>query len=58
MWFGVLGPLLVRDGDVVVGVPAARQRVLLAALLVQAGKAVPAATLADMVWDLVISRLG
>ena len=51
MWFGVLGPLLVRDGDVVVGVPAARQRVLLAALLVQAGKAVPAATLADMVWD-------
>jgi DNA-binding SARP family transcriptional activator/tetratricopeptide (TPR) repeat protein len=51
MWFGVLGPLLVRDGDVVVGVPASRQRVLLAALLVHAGKAVPADALAEVIWD-------
>ncbi|HEX3924501.1 MAG TPA: BTAD domain-containing putative transcriptional regulator [Streptosporangiaceae bacterium] len=50
MWFGVLGPLLVRDGDVVVGVPASRQRVLLAALLVHAGKAVPADALAEVIW--------
>jgi hypothetical protein len=28
MWFGVLGPLLVRDGESVTGVPAGRQRVL------------------------------
>jgi DNA-binding SARP family transcriptional activator/Tfp pilus assembly protein PilF len=51
MWFGVLGPLLVRDGDSVVSVPAARHRVLLAALLLRAGKIVTADTLAEMVWD-------
>jgi len=49
--FGILGPLLVHDGDKVIRVPAARQRVLLAALLVRAGKTVPASTLADVVWD-------
>jgi DNA-binding SARP family transcriptional activator len=51
MWFGILGPLLVRDGDEAVAVSAARQRVLLAALLVHAGKAVPAGALAELVWD-------
>jgi DNA-binding SARP family transcriptional activator/tetratricopeptide (TPR) repeat protein len=51
MWFGILGPLLVRDGDVVVGVAAARQRVVLAALLVHAGSVVPAHELAELVWD-------
>jgi DNA-binding SARP family transcriptional activator/tetratricopeptide (TPR) repeat protein len=51
MWFGILGPLLVSDGDTVIGVPAARQRVLLAALLVRAGQAVPADELAEVVWD-------
>ncbi len=51
MWFGILGPLLVRDGDAVADVPAARQRVLLAALLVHAGRAVPADALAEVVWD-------
>jgi DNA-binding SARP family transcriptional activator len=51
MWFGILGPLLVRDGDAVVEVSAARQRVLLAALLVQAGKPVPVDVLAELVWD-------
>jgi DNA-binding SARP family transcriptional activator len=51
MWFGVLGPLLVRHGDAVVEVPAARHRTLLAALLLQAGTTVPADTLAEIVWD-------
>jgi DNA-binding SARP family transcriptional activator/tetratricopeptide (TPR) repeat protein len=51
MWFGILGPLLVCDGDVVVEVPAARQRALLAALLLHVGRAVPAEVLAEIVWD-------
>ena len=51
MWFGVLGPLLVRNGDAVVEVPAARHRALLAALLLSAGTPVPADTLAEIVWD-------
>jgi DNA-binding SARP family transcriptional activator len=51
MWFGMLGPLLVRDGDVVVQVPAARQRALLAALLLRAGRPVPADVLTEIVWD-------
>jgi DNA-binding SARP family transcriptional activator/tetratricopeptide (TPR) repeat protein len=51
MWFGILGPLLVRDGDSVVAVPAPRQRALLAALLVHAGTAVSADTLAEVMWD-------
>jgi DNA-binding SARP family transcriptional activator/tetratricopeptide (TPR) repeat protein len=51
MWFGILGPLLVRDGTSAIAVPAARQRVLLAALLVRPGTAVPADTLAEMMWD-------
>jgi DNA-binding SARP family transcriptional activator/Tfp pilus assembly protein PilF len=51
MWFGVLGPLLVRDGESVIGVPAGRQRVLLAALLMRAGAVVSADALAEVVWD-------
>ena len=51
MWFGVLGPLLVHDGDVVLLIPAARQRVILAALLTRTGKIVTADALAEMVWD-------
>jgi DNA-binding SARP family transcriptional activator len=51
MWFGVLGPLLVRNGDVVVNVPATRHRVLLAALLLRAGTTIQADTLAEIVWD-------
>jgi DNA-binding SARP family transcriptional activator/tetratricopeptide (TPR) repeat protein len=51
MWFGMLGPLLVRDGESVLGVPAGRQRVLLAALLVRAGAVVPADALAEVMWD-------
>jgi DNA-binding SARP family transcriptional activator/Tfp pilus assembly protein PilF len=51
MWFAILGPLLVHDGDEEIAVPAARQRVLLAALLVRAGRSVPADELAEVVWD-------
>jgi DNA-binding SARP family transcriptional activator/tetratricopeptide (TPR) repeat protein len=51
MWFGVLGPLLVCDGESVISVPAARHRVLLAALLLHAGTIVNADTLAEIVWD-------
>ncbi len=51
MLFGILGPLLVRDGDAVMDVPAARQRVLFAVLLLHAGRAVSADTLAETVWD-------
>jgi DNA-binding SARP family transcriptional activator len=51
MRFGILGPLLVQDGEAAISVPAARQRVLLAALLLQAGQAVRAETLAEVVWD-------
>jgi DNA-binding SARP family transcriptional activator/Tfp pilus assembly protein PilF len=51
MWFGVLGPLLVSDAGSVIAVPAGRQRVLLAALLVRAGTVVPADTLAEVMWD-------
>lgn len=51
MWFSVLGPLLVRDGESVIGVPAGRQRVLLAALLLRAGTVVPADALAEVMWD-------
>jgi DNA-binding SARP family transcriptional activator len=51
MWFAILGPLLVHDGDTFVDVPKGRQRVLLAALLLHAGKPVSADALADVVWD-------
>jgi DNA-binding SARP family transcriptional activator/tetratricopeptide (TPR) repeat protein len=51
MWFGVLGPLLVRDGESAIPVSAARHRMLLAALLLHAGTIVNADTLAEMVWD-------
>jgi DNA-binding SARP family transcriptional activator len=51
MWFGVLGPMLVRDGDSVISVPATRQRVLLAALLMRAGTVVPADALVQVTWD-------
>jgi DNA-binding SARP family transcriptional activator/Tfp pilus assembly protein PilF len=51
MHFGVLGPLLVHDGERVRPVPGARPRVLLAALLVHAGQPVSAGALAETVWD-------
>ena len=51
MRFGVLGPLLVSTGESAIAVPGVRARVLLAALLLRTGQAVPADTLAEIVWD-------
>ena len=52
MRLGILGPLLViDDAGAEVAVAAARQRTLLAALLVKANRIVPAAELAEIVWD-------
>jgi DNA-binding SARP family transcriptional activator/Tfp pilus assembly protein PilF len=51
MRFAILGPLLVHDGETEVCVPKGRQRVLLAALLLHAGNAVPAESLVEVVWD-------
>jgi DNA-binding SARP family transcriptional activator len=49
--FGLLGPLLVRDGARCVPVSAPRQRVLLAALLLNAGRAVSLDALAEILWE-------
>ena len=52
MWFGILGPLSVRDdADRDILVPAGRQRTVLATLLLHANHPVPLDTLADVVWD-------
>jgi DNA-binding SARP family transcriptional activator/tetratricopeptide (TPR) repeat protein len=50
--FGVLGPLQVVDGaGAAREVPAAKQRVVLAALLLGSGRMVSAASLAEAMWD-------
>jgi DNA-binding SARP family transcriptional activator/Tfp pilus assembly protein PilF len=51
MWFGLLGPLQVVDAGQEVLVPAAKQRTLLAALLLRSGQALSPAQLAELVWD-------
>lgn len=51
MDFGLLGPLLVHDDDEVRVVPASRQRVLLAALLLNANAVVRPDQLCELVWD-------
>jgi DNA-binding SARP family transcriptional activator len=51
MWFGALGPLCVTHSSSVIPVPAARQRVLLAAMLVQPGRVVSFDELGEVVWD-------
>lgn len=52
MRFGLLGTLQVHDDDGRrISVAAARQRALLAALLLRAGSVVPAWELVDLVWD-------
>jgi DNA-binding SARP family transcriptional activator len=51
MSFGVLGPLLVRDGGKTVRVPAARQRAVLAAMLVRRGQVVSLDKLTETLWD-------
>src|SRR5215467_11455734 len=50
-WFGLLGPLCVRYGGAEVAVPAARHRVLLAALVVRVGHVLSVDELAEAVWD-------
>lgn len=51
MLLGVLGSLLIRHDSTVIEVPAARQRAVLAVLLVNANRVVLADELADIVWD-------
>ncbi|MDR7277456.1 AfsR/SARP family transcriptional regulator [Catenuloplanes atrovinosus] len=48
--FHLLGPVEVRHGDDAVPVPAARQRAILAALLLRAGRVVAVDTLTDLLW--------
>ena len=50
MEFGILGPLEVRNGAAPVRVPGAKERALLADLLVNAGHVVSADRLVDDVW--------
>ena len=49
--FGFLGPLQIRAGNSDVTIPGVRLRVLVAALLARAGRAVAADELAEFVWD-------
>jgi tetratricopeptide (TPR) repeat protein len=49
--FGLLGPVLVSSAGSVAPVRAARQRTLLAALLLRANRVITADELADQVWD-------
>ena len=50
--FALLGPLQVTDGSGTAWpVPAAKQRIVLAALLLSAGSVVSAASLADALWE-------
>ena len=51
MDFGLLGPLVVRDGTRNVSLSAPRQRVLLAALLLRAGRVVGLDALAEVLWE-------
>ncbi len=51
MWLGVLGPLRVQDGETSISVPAAKQRVLLAFLLVHANRVTSFDEIAETVWD-------
>jgi predicted ATPase/DNA-binding SARP family transcriptional activator len=50
MEFGILGPLEVRDGEALVRVPGAKERALLADLLVNAGRVVSADRLVEDLW--------
>ena len=48
--FGLLGPLEVTDGGQAVPIPSARQRALLACLLLRAGQLVTVDELAEAIW--------
>ncbi|MGW6054797.1 AfsR/SARP family transcriptional regulator [Streptomyces sp. NPDC055189] len=49
--FGLLGPIDVVWDGVVVPIPATKQRIVLATLLLDAGRVVPLDTLVDRLWD-------
>jgi DNA-binding SARP family transcriptional activator len=49
--FGLLGPLLIRDGGSTLPTLPPRQRALLAALLLDAGRVIAVGELAETVWD-------
>ena len=51
VWFGLLGPLLVRSGDLELRLTAAKQRVLLASLLCRPGLVISADELVEFLWD-------
>ncbi|MFE7767207.1 BTAD domain-containing putative transcriptional regulator [Streptomyces sp. NPDC057438] len=51
MEFLLLGPLVIRSGGNELRVPAARQRVILAALVLNANRVVPVDNIASFVWD-------
>jgi DNA-binding SARP family transcriptional activator len=51
MWLGVLGPLSIRFEDRSIMVPAAKQRAVLAILLMNANRVVSVDEIADMLWD-------
>jgi DNA-binding SARP family transcriptional activator/tetratricopeptide (TPR) repeat protein len=51
MWFGMLGRLQVRVGDREIPVSSAKQRVVLAAMLLTPRQAVSSARLCELVWD-------
>jgi DNA-binding SARP family transcriptional activator len=51
MWLGVLGPLSIRHEGSVIAVSAARQRTVLAVLLVHANRVVSADELVDTLWE-------
>jgi DNA-binding SARP family transcriptional activator/tetratricopeptide (TPR) repeat protein len=51
MWFGLMGPLQVRHDDAELLVPAAKQRILLAAVLLTPGSVVSSARLKDLIWN-------
>lgn len=50
MWFGVLGPVDVRNGDTVVSFGRPRQRAVLGYLLLNAGRAVTVDQLVEALW--------
>jgi DNA-binding SARP family transcriptional activator len=51
MWFGLLGPLRVRQGQMEYGISGIRQRILLAGMLARAGHVIPQDELGELVWD-------
>lgn len=51
MRFRVLGPLEISSGDTTIRIPAAKQRIVLAALLCQPNRTVSVSALTDAVWS-------